>query len=289
MGNRQRESDGFVRSRASEVSPVQTVSADVNVSTSNELSRQAWHQSLVDRLTTLYRNHHPKPEDVEYFAIHGQPFWIDSRVRTFQRFAPFLPESGAILDWGCKHAAECCLLRWRFGHRFVLHGCDFYQPEWYSEFFEQAGLTYRLLSDEVELPYASESFDVVIGSGVLEHAPLDYESLKEIRRILKSNGLVIITYLPNRRSLGEWYRRVIRKSGFHHRLYDRSGIRELLLRAGFYPRDIHHQTYAIERLGASLGFNFGWSQALARGADRLTPINQICSTFAVVAEKKRVM
>jgi ubiquinone/menaquinone biosynthesis C-methylase UbiE len=52
------------------------------------------------------------------------------------------------------------------------------------------------LSEIVKLPYPDDSFDAVLASGVLEHVPLDYESLKELHRVLRVRGRMIVTYLP---------------------------------------------------------------------------------------------
>ena len=43
-----------------------------------------------------------------------------------------------------------------------------------------------------DLPYANESFDVVYSSHVLEHVNSESKSLKEMKRVLKDNGTLII-------------------------------------------------------------------------------------------------
>jgi SAM-dependent methyltransferase len=48
------------------------------------------------------------------------------------------------------------------------------------------------LKHEYILPFDNSSFDVVLSFGVLEHVPNDLESLKEIYRILKKNGLFFL-------------------------------------------------------------------------------------------------
>ena len=47
-----------------------------------------------------------------------------------------------------------------------------------------------------KLPFKSSTFDAVIGLEVLEHLYNPYETMKEIKRVLKPNGQAIIS-MPN--------------------------------------------------------------------------------------------
>jgi len=91
------------------------------------------------------------------------------------------------------------------------------------------------LTDPDRLPCASQFFGAVIGSGILEHSARDGESLRELYRVLKPRGVLVITYLPNRLSIHEWLRRVVWRRDFHRRLYGLREIRRMLLHHGFYP------------------------------------------------------
>ena len=93
------------------------------------------------------------------------------------------------------------------------------------------------LSDHTALPFDANSFDCVIGSGVLEHVAMDYEFLKELYRILKSDGRLIIAFLPNKFSYAEFMARNFGKSG-HQRLYAKSKISSMLKSTGFRPLKI---------------------------------------------------
>lgn len=199
---------------------------------------------LRSALQSLLRRHLEDHPDAHYLQVHSQPTYVDGHVKTFRQYTRFLPDGGELLDWGCRHAPDSCLLKTVYPDRFRLHGCDFAKPERFARFHEYAGLDYRQLTEIVATPYASSSFDAVIGSGVLEHVAMDYESLKELHRILKPGGVMIITYLPNWLSWREWMRRVIWKRGFHRRLYGLAEARQLLKRTGFLPlvatHDSHH-------------------------------------------------
>jgi SAM-dependent methyltransferase len=189
-------------------------------------------RSVLQSLMRRYVDDHP---DSRYLQVHLQPRCIDDHVRTFCEYARHLPDQGDVLDWGCHHAPDSCLLKTVSPDRFRLHGCDFYEPRLFAGFHEYAGLDYRQLTDLIATPYAASSFDAVIGSGVLEHVSMDYESLKELHRILKPGGRLIITYLPNWLSWEEWVRRTIWKRDFHHRQYGLGEARQLLKRTGFLP------------------------------------------------------
>jgi len=66
-----------------------------------------------------------------------------------------------------------------------------------------AELQYKVLDHEYALSYENATFDAVIAAGVLEHVPMEYESLKELSRVTKPGGVLVITFLPNSRSLHE--------------------------------------------------------------------------------------
>jgi SAM-dependent methyltransferase len=237
---------------------------------------------LRETLATLYRDH------AELFAggymrVHGRPKCVDNQVRTFRWYEPYLPADGRVLDWGCNHAPDSCLLRAAHGDRFELHGCDLWPEEAYPAFYRFAGLDYKRLDGPVRLPYSSEQFDVVIGSGVLEHAAMDYESLKELYRVLRPEGLFIGTYLPNRLSTMEWWRRTVLGRDFHRRLYGRAETSGLLKRTGFVPLTVTHHTFFWERM---LGRAAGPLGGLLR---RLLPVHHFCSTFRFIARKQLCM
>ena len=195
--------------------------------------------------------------------------------------APLLPQSGAVLDWGCQHGPDSCLLRSAFGDRFALFACDFVPADRYPSFYACADSSYTQLTETAALPYNAGTFDAVIGSGVLEHVAMDYESLREVHRILKPGGVFVITYLPNWLSANEWWRRVVRQRDFHRRLYGVLETRQLLKRAGFYPVGGRRQTFMWE---SALG-RLGLGGVLARIPYRILPLHLFCSTLCFAARK----
>jgi SAM-dependent methyltransferase len=90
------------------------------------------------------------------------------------------------------------------------------------------------------LPFKDASFNVVISSGVLEHVANDFESLKEINRILKEGGLFFCFHLPYKYSYtqniqhlkGNWY---------HNKLYSKNEVKHLLEKSNYKLLDIWHR------------------------------------------------
>ncbi len=177
------------------------------------------------------------------------------------------------------------------GSEVEIHGCDVVNCE-YPEFFEFAQLKYLKLAHPYLLPYDSNSFDVVIGSGVLEHVPNDSESLKELYRITKPGGFFLMTMLPNRCSYTEWLNR--RMGNPHHlRMYSLSEARYMFMHHGFLPVDLgYHQV--VPTLSSPKGGIFDRRLAnrfvekafsLNAFLEHLWPINKL-STNIFIAGKK---
>jgi SAM-dependent methyltransferase len=232
-------------------------------------------ESPTDLLNGLCHRHLTEHPDDVYLAEHATPQAVARHVCVFEWYRRFVPPAGEVLDWGCNHAPDSCLLRAAFGDALRLHGCDFRPAEQYRAFHESCGLSYTRLTDVVELPYPGQAFDVVIGSGTLEHVAMDYESLKQLNRILKVDGVLILSYLPNRWSLHEWRRRVMGRD-HHRRLYGLGEAKQLLKRAGFYPFEAGYQGMAYRRRAARL---LAW----------VVPVHVFGSTLCLAARKVHSM
>jgi hypothetical protein len=89
----------------------------------------------------------------------------------------------------------------------------------------------------------------------------------------------MVGYLPNARSVEEWWMRVSGRNDFHHNLYSKSDFRRLLLRSGFLPLVMGFQTQ-IDLLPAD-----GAWLAAVRPLLRLTLLRHFTSCLCAVAEK----
>ena len=91
-----------------------------------------------------------------------------------------------------------------------------------------------MVSDVTKLPFADESFDIVICSEVLEHIPDHGKAIREIIRVLKPGKSLVVSvprYLPERIcwALSRDYHN---EKGGHIRIYRKKELLELLEGAG---------------------------------------------------------
>lgn len=93
---------------------------------------------------------------------------------------------------------------------------------------------YKLLLDQKPtnpLPFDDESFDLVVSIGVLEHVRetnnTEINSLSEIRRVLKPNGIFICYHFPNKYSWIESITKHLSSKHNHIYKYTNNDIREI--------------------------------------------------------------
>lgn len=148
-----------------------------------------------------------------------------------------------VLDWGSGKGHVSHLLSTRGVHPI---SCDLLTDSIDSSYgqdvpiIEHAGIDVVCLDDPVRLPFESESMDVVLSFGVLEHVADDRASLAEISRVLIPGGLFICFNLPYRLS---WTQRLahLRGDRYHDRLYGRRQVASMLDEVGFDIVEMWHR------------------------------------------------
>jgi SAM-dependent methyltransferase len=112
---------------------------------------------------------------------------LDSRWPLIQRF---IPKGGRILDAGCGFGEWVQFLSQQgyraegldFSHELISRLRKTYPNSMWSEARTQ------------NMPYPDEIFDAIVSWGVIEHDPAGpQKALKEFRRVLKSDGHIIVT------------------------------------------------------------------------------------------------
>jgi SAM-dependent methyltransferase len=228
----------------------------------------------------------------EYLRCHCNNLGvIRAHLRTVLRYLPFV-QGPKVLDWGCYHAFDSCVIRHALGPDVEMQGCDIFDAP-APVFHEFAGLRYRKLEHLYHLPYANGEFDTVIGSGVLEHVVNPSESLKELHRVLKDGGQLIITFAPNQWSLTELVLALMGGAG-HPRRYTRTGLRRLLIDHGFLVEALNYHEVAPTLTSPSVAWlrelpgmrrAMDWLERLNPVLDRLWPVNVFGQNLFVIGRR----
>ena len=120
-----------------------------------------------------------------------------------------LPRVSKVLDLGCGTGMLLSELARR--SEFVV-GIDSS-----SEMLELArkrrDSTALVLADADYLPFANRSFDAVVSVTLLQNMPNPKATIREVARVAKPGGIVIMTTLKHKHSLGE-LERWVRAAGF---------------------------------------------------------------------------
>jgi len=127
-----------------------------------------------------------------------------------------------ILDVGCGAGYTTFTLT-KFGN---VYGMDYsFQALKYSN---KRGLDKVLKSSVYALPFQTNTFDVITMFDSLEHMANDLEVLKELKRILKKDGMIFIS-VPAFQFLWSIHDVVLS----HFRRYNSKSLASVLIRAGF--------------------------------------------------------
>jgi 2-polyprenyl-3-methyl-5-hydroxy-6-metoxy-1,4-benzoquinol methylase len=145
----------------------------------------------------------PPGEDT-FLDAKETPLVRAERLRSYLLVRPGLAGAQRVLDWGCRHGASAQLVRADLGDSIDLHGTDFSGIQQYSEFHQSSAMQYQQLVHPWRIDYPDGHFDAVIGAGVLEHVANIGESLTELWRIVRVDGALLLTHLPNALSWSEW-------------------------------------------------------------------------------------
>ena len=138
-------------------------------------------KSLIDRFNRYYLQQRFFPNWLSLFI--NPFFFIRAELKkAVERFAVEL--NGNLLDYGCGSKPYQTL----FTKVDSYVGVDL-ENEGHDHSTEEIDFFY----DGKTLPFADETFDSLFSSEVLEHVPDIDQSLKEIRRVLKPRGRVLIT------------------------------------------------------------------------------------------------
>jgi SAM-dependent methyltransferase len=183
---------------------------------------------------------------------------------------------GPVLDWGAGFGQITHLLLER---GVQVEAFDYREGEQPGviQLSTFPDVSVHVSGDTVVLPFPDDHFEAVLSCGVLEHVQYPELSLKELHRILRPGGRLLVYKLPNRfsyleliaRALGLYYHGSLP----HDLVYDRRRVHDLLTHSGFRV-DAFRRTNMLP-LTISGGFT-------SRHADRIWRLNQRLGRIPVV-------
>ncbi len=170
----------------------------------------------------------------EYLQYHFRDDRIIyDEIEVVREYARWIPRGATVMDWGCGPALPSLILS-RLRPDLKLRASNFdMEIQTYKLLWEAAGLQVEALDHAWKLPFKDDSLDAMISSGVLEHVPHEQMSLAEVFRVLRHDGKLIVTGLPTKYSLVEWFNRMKGRPN-HPRRYTPASAKRLLLSCGFH-------------------------------------------------------
>ncbi len=118
---------------------------------------------------------------------------IEQTILHLLKIANRVPEDCRLLDLGCGNGTflECAVTL-----GLEAYGCDL--GDWMKGILHQKNLMSRVyIGNFYDAPYPDEFFDIIHASAVLGHLYAPRRELKQLRRKLKSDGILALMSTPN--------------------------------------------------------------------------------------------
>jgi SAM-dependent methyltransferase len=170
--------------------------------------------------------------------VEASHWWFVGRRTLFSRIIEDLGLSreAAVLDVGTGTGTNLRMLR-NLGFNRVI-GLD--QSPDAIQFCAEKGLGDVQLGDLCHLPFSDNSFDLVLATDIVEHIPNDMSAMREIRRVLKAGGHLLLT-VPAFQLLWGLQDDV----SHHQRRYRMPNLLGKLLAAGLSPQRYFYFNYLL--------------------------------------------
>jgi SAM-dependent methyltransferase len=163
----------------------------------------------------------------EHFEREDRHWWFRGRRAVVEALLAHtaLPAEPRILDAGCGTGGN--LLRYsRLGEAT---GVDPSREA--VRFCRERGLDSVEQAGVEELPFADDSFDLIVATDVIEHVAAEQEALRELRRVALPGGALLLTVPAYM-----WLWSAEDEKLHHKRRYTRRRLCEAVAQAGWEPR-----------------------------------------------------
>jgi SAM-dependent methyltransferase len=254
------------------------------------------YQEILPVMEQIVNTVNAAPSDTKNYAKHIDRLGAIIQYSYYVSLVvSYLPEKESlIVDWGGQYGQVTKLLQYYYPNTECYlppeHEDYVTDHNYWHNVLDVKPVKYGKLSNIIN--YEDSSVDTVLSSGVLEHVleigVSEEETLFEINRILKKDGLFFIWNLPFQYGsvellnslLGRWH---------HERRYKKSEIIELLEKHEFEILQIDHHELMNMMIRNLLGKIIGHENAFIVDyyISKLPIVNSIAQHFTIVAKKKR--
>jgi ubiquinone/menaquinone biosynthesis C-methylase UbiE len=167
------------------------------------------------------------PEEYEkMYAQENSYWWFQGRqkilFRMLEKYNLLENSDSCVLDIGCGTG----LILDEISTRSKAIGFDFSRKA--LSFCKKRGLENLLCGNVKHLPIADSSLDLVLALDIMEHIDDDTAMMKEIHRVLKPGGNILIT-VPAHKYLWSDHDEALH----HFRRYSKNGFRKIIKENGF--------------------------------------------------------
>lgn len=173
-----------------------------------------------------------------YVKEHTHWWHIGKRAIVYGLLHKYLPQgnrnSRRALDLGCGAGLNLE----RLSQYAQTTGTDYYEEA--LHFCRRRGFTRLCKADAANLPFASNSFDIVTALDVIEHLDDDRVALEELLRVMRPGGVLIVS-VPAYRFLWTYWDDILG----HRRRYTTAMMREAATSAGFQVRKLSYSNALI--------------------------------------------
>lgn len=206
-----------------------------------------------------------KNAEATHFWFQVRKKWILDKIEKFA-----LPPA-SVLEVGCGSGYVSSFL--------ARHGYDVTGCEYYKDALEMAWPNFKQMQGSAEqLPFDDASFDVVGLFDVIEHFEDDTLPLNESVRVLKKDGIIVMT-VPARVELWSF----IDERSLHKRRYTKSTLCNILAGAGL-------ETVLIEYMFMSLYYPMKYSRRRQAKSNNQFEISRLSNAlFRGVFNFERIM
>ncbi|MCK5332850.1 class I SAM-dependent methyltransferase [Candidatus Parcubacteria bacterium] len=202
-----------------------------------------------------------------------------------------IPKNSRILDWGCGYGDISYLLSNKRSDIKIKLYDIFWSSPW-KILIDKANLEKDFSRQQRKIPYNDNSFDSVIGVGVLEHVDDQKFSLQEIHRILKPKGQFFIFLYPNSYSYTETFQKLI-GNPYHKNTLKMLELKKILLDSGFIIEKQEYNfllPFMLSRFPSSIRYAynlFGNLIVIANNIlEKIPFIKRVSSNITIVCYKK---